>query len=169
MEDVSSQIRITPAHAGKRAFCVFSAFQPPDHPRTRGEKLIEAALKRGYTGSPPHTRGKALLYMMCLKQEGITPAHAGKRALPVLYFARIWDHPRTRGEKCLIGAVLLPSRGSPPHTRGKDCFRNCEALTERITPAHAGKSALVYVIAVFMKDHPRTRGEKCMQSPVCLV
>ena len=51
-------VRITPAHAGKRAFCVGCASKREDHPRPCGEK-----------------KGREL---MALWKLGITPAHAGK-------------------------------------------------------------------------------------------
>ena len=139
---------------------------------------------RSIRGSPPHTRGKAVLPGTSGSLCGITPAHAGKRwnsdDLVI-----VWkDHPRTRGEKTLRPLYLSTDIGSPPHTRGKasaDIYRLRKA---RITPAHAGKSK--YIIAECRKngitpahagkspaavrgsgrrgDHPRTRGEKTNQS-----
>ena len=50
-------------------------------------------------GSPPHMRGKVDPSRGRLKQQGITPAHAGKRLyVPAGNFG-LWDHPRTCGEK----------------------------------------------------------------------
>ena len=102
-------VRITPARAGKRRLPDVQAQGP---------------------GSPPHTRGKAVLTAFERRFPGITPAHAGKR--------------RSSGcSKAHAGKSLLVSRsrwstGSPPHTRGK-------GQPERSSSA---------------RDHPRTRGEK---------
>ena len=64
-------------------------------------------------------RGKAILKDVEGKEEGITPAHAGKSNLQNL--------------KDLI------RRGSPPHMRGKDYYGTKDQWLTRITPAHAGK------------------------------
>ena len=55
--------RITPAHAGKRAFTHTTTLTKRDHPRTCGEKILR---NQGSSDIP-----------------GITPAHAGKS-----FFAR---------------------------------------------------------------------------------
>ena len=51
--------RITPAHAGKSSRCRCWWLHSGDHPRTRGEKRPDSQLPMVFTGSPPHTRGKA--------------------------------------------------------------------------------------------------------------
>ena len=50
-------------------------------------------------GSPPHMRGKGLLYFAHEVFEGITPAHAGKSTTVLRTGSTIQDHPRTCGEK----------------------------------------------------------------------
>ena len=50
--------------------------------------------------------------------------------------------------------------GSPPHTRGKVSNQFFDNNGVRITPAHAGKSAISDRPEIYLKDHPRTRGEK---------
>ena len=54
--------RITPAHAGKSSLMIKEYRLKKDHPRTRGEKLDGTDYHNIYEGSPPHTRGKDLLY-----------------------------------------------------------------------------------------------------------
>ena len=76
----------------------------------------------------------------------------------------IWDHPRTRGEKFVFQVHLLPFRGSPPHTRGKVDICVVMVYNVGITPAHAGKSVKGLYYFLFVKDHPRTRGEKLFSS-----
>ena len=71
--------RITPAHAGKSALVVVALSVERDHPRTRGEKSDDIAMKLSNMGSPPHTRGKERSSSSIVTEYGITPAHAGKR------------------------------------------------------------------------------------------
>ena len=111
---------ITPAHAGKSAGGRRQLRGHGDHPRTRGEKPVLVAALRLPVGSPPHTRGKALVNYCGETSARITPAHAGKRVPVRLAGKRSRDHPRTRGEKTFRDASALASQGSPPHTRGKD-------------------------------------------------
>ena len=112
--------RITPACAGKRMLGEWEARQNKDHPRMRGEKSSLRVPNPMGTGSPPHARGKGLIFCNGDAIYRITPACAGKSA-PVSPLDRIgWDHPRMRGEK---PGLLLYERfrlGSPPHARGKD-------------------------------------------------
>ena len=51
---------ITPARAGKSPWARLSMWGTGDHPRACGEKLSFFFLTRYKSGSPPHTRGKAL-------------------------------------------------------------------------------------------------------------
>ena len=70
---------ITPAYAGKRLVQIQPLAQRRDHPRIRGEKLKVSPIMATLVGSPPHTRGKAILKLKFLCFQGITPAYAGKR------------------------------------------------------------------------------------------
>ena len=132
--------RITPAHAGKRTLEDIRIDKDGDHPRTRGEKRGAPFLVDVIIGSPPHTRGKAMVIKRPPKDTGITPAHAGKRSGVSRLCPKRWDHPRTRGEKRNRYLSSDPREGSPPHTRGKGRFHMARYLRRRITPAHAGKS-----------------------------
>ena len=76
---VACQIRITPAHAGKRRIFGRTACAGRDHPRPCGEKPERCSRSSAMTG--------------------ITPAHAGKRLLLLHTLSSIWDHPRPCGEK----------------------------------------------------------------------
>ena len=70
---------ITPAYAGKRARKRNTYPCNRDHPRICGEKPDCYTFQSLSVGSPPHMRGKVLLYLKSLSQLGITPAYAGKR------------------------------------------------------------------------------------------
>ena len=152
--------RITPARAGKSPPLLQTHSNRGDHPRACGEKSTGLMCQGGEIGSPPHTRGKALVLPHCPGVPGITPAHAGKRSRSLIHSPGREDHPRTRGEKFLIFTKRGRKMGSPPHTRGKVRALRDVLCVHGITPAHAGKSGAVDVGAMQMRDHPRTRGEK---------
>ena len=57
----SFQIRITPAHAGKRQVLILVLTVLGDHPRTCGEKRWNRAHYDRIGGSPPHMRGKVIM------------------------------------------------------------------------------------------------------------
>ena len=171
---------ITPAHAGKSPRPGVRALPRWDHPRTRGEKVISGWPVTDRQGSPPHTRGKVHCMAQPTGGDGITPAHAGKGALPVLRSVtrRITpahagkstslsspirscrDHPRTRGEKAACQHAQHTQIGSPPHTRGKEHRFRQASSGRRITPAHAGKRSPPVQGYARSGDHPRACGEK---------
>ena len=114
-------------------------------------------------GSPPHTRGKVVIYVFFILYFRITPAHAGKSTVQRRYAPISQDHPRTRGEKPGSPKKSATSPGSPPHTRGKVRHIGRQLAPARITPAHAGKSTFIRCGDTLRRDHPRTRGEKLLQ------
>ena len=60
-----SQLRITPAHAGKTQSSL-KTFNPfTDHPRTCGENSLTTNSSKGSFGSPPHMRGKLQRFHSC--------------------------------------------------------------------------------------------------------
>ena len=70
-----------------------------DHPRACGEK-IGAEVSISYNrGSPPRMRGKGNDGNGFLYYVRITPAHAGKRIMPLKAGQSQRDHPRACGEK----------------------------------------------------------------------
>ena len=75
------QLRITPAHAGKRDWVVIGAETEKDHPRPCGEKFAGFNVSTFNGGSPPPMRGKGPIFALHFRPAGITPAHAGKRIL----------------------------------------------------------------------------------------
>ena len=70
--------RITPAHAGKSIYWSCTNFSGLDHPRTCGEKPLNAPAVKDEKGSPPHMRGKVTPPFIKIFSRRITPAHAGK-------------------------------------------------------------------------------------------
>ena len=74
-----SNVRITPAYAGKSA-------------RLKSER-------EPVNGSPPRMRGKGCYNDYHKQERRITPAYAGKSVLPLSVASFLWDHPRVCGEK----------------------------------------------------------------------
>ena len=105
-------------------------------------------------------RGKALPKNPKMRQNGITPAYAGKRLKAFTKITAIKDHPRVCGEKGLRKAFLPLFQGSPPRMRGKDVQPGSPGVAVGITPAYAGKSALSAAYDAEGRDHPRVCGEK---------
>ena len=91
--------RITPAYAGKRPDGNKKLHHSRDHPRVCGEKETPVSKSPRKTGSPPRMRGKGVSACIHLDRNRITPAYAGKRALPLQLVALGRDHPRVCGEK----------------------------------------------------------------------
>ena len=131
--------RITPACAGKSALAGAMQNHFRDHPRMCGEKRVRLAFICGIWGSPPHMRGKADSPSARFRIDGITPAHAGKRAGQHLAAAPQRDHPRTCGEKGISDFSGNYEDGSPPHMRGKANKAYSYTAGYGITPACAGK------------------------------
>ena len=76
----SASVRITPAGAGKTRACKRTDGSYRDHPRRCGENRAVIAALNSSLGSPPQVRGKLRGHLSAVKQNGITPAGAGKTA-----------------------------------------------------------------------------------------
>ena len=111
-------------------------------------------------GSPPRMRGKDSRGGLILKDDGITPAYAGKREMPPTGAARTRDHPRVCGEKVVCLIPMCHCMGSPPRVRGKGCGFSGFFDLLGITPACAGKSMYRTTETPWSRDHPRVCGEK---------
>ena len=131
---------ITPAYAGKSAALLPSVRLGPDHPRVRGEKKHRLRSSDEIGGSPPRTRGKAIVLLVLCRGYRITPAYAGKSGCCAGAGLRLKDHPRVRGEKSSMPSAAPFAWGSPPRTRGKVSQVKHISREYRITPAYAGKS-----------------------------
>ena len=151
---------ITPAYAGKSCPSGDYTRIKRDHPRIRGEKLQPKPRHLRNKGSPPHTRGKAMILHTVTGLPGITPASAGKRTDEEVWEFLHQDHPRIRGEKRRRLSTCWGRPGSPPHTRGKGNGKNLCLDKIGITPAYAGKRPSPYRFLWPNRDHPRIRGEK---------
>ena len=135
-------VGITPARAGKTATCSARSTSPGDHPRSRGENLATAVLRRSAAGSPPLARGKQDDASVRRSGPGITPARAGKTRACGRAGAVAPDHPRSRGENFVADSYLGRMSGSPPLARGKPSSSHRRQTPAGITPARAGKTPL---------------------------
>ena len=76
-----TNVRITPAYAGKRSISRSNLPLKRDHPRLCGEKLISLHKSSSERGSPPPMRGKVFFNDFSHGLLRITPAYAGKSSL----------------------------------------------------------------------------------------
>ena len=131
--------RITPACAGKTAAAFHFHEDPTDHPRMRGEDTAVPNSFAGFTGSPPHARGRPCQWMIDGTEDGA--------------------HPRMRGEDLSPTTFPIDSWGSPPHARGRPAVKGGRAGRRGLTPACAGKTDGKWPAGRSLKAHPRMRGE----------
>ena len=104
-------------------------------------------------------RGKPVAGSDIDKNEGITPAHAGKTSSVAYRSAPPQDHPRACGENARDVLKLSSKEGSPPRMRGKPLDSEDLGGVSGITPAHAGKTPFRRKSHTSAGDHPRACGE----------
>ena len=157
-----TELRITPAWAGKRPVGALPFRADGDHPRMGGEKSTSMPQTWRPTGSPPRGRGKVDVVGVRPAYDRITPAWAGKRSpgWPLPPSSR--DHPRMGGENRSDRLDYYFPQGSPPHGRGKDWWSSPVCPGLGITPAWAGKRCSSGRCCMRQRDHPRAGGEKVM-------
>ena len=91
---------------------------------------------------------------------GITPAYAGKRAVPFYYYVGNHEPTPECYKHSLHADIPFSLMGSPPRIRGKAAFTPRVAVRFGITPAYAGKRAPFPAGRPESQDHPRVCGEK---------
>ena len=161
-----SEVRITPAYAGKSPSTRSAGRCMQDHPRLCGEKSALTAETIAGAGSPPPMRGKVLKQQSLLLMKRITPAYAGKSGYTRRRTSGRWDHPRLCGEKKYKETKEQWQAGSPPPMRGKAYHPHYHLLLLGITPAYAGKSGYTRQRTSGRWDHPRLCGEKQLQKNI---
>ena len=138
---------ITPAGAGKTRRCCAHRPKFQDHPRRCGENGLDRRRDPSGIGSPPQVRGKLLEKIGIEKENGITPAGAGKTLRQLKVCGHAWDHPRRCGENSVFRSRAPNPSGSPPQVRGKLFCHSLISSAYRITPAGAGKTVTAYPAA----------------------
>ena len=151
--------RITPAYAGTTGTIWPSVPYHTDHPRLRGDHIMNFCKCFRYKGSPPLTRGPPCKVSTDCLVAGITPAYAGTTISMQESNGFSRDHPRLRGDHCLFTSVSLAPLGSPPLTRGPRGIIGLFSKLSRITPAYAGTTSDEEVEENMGRDHPRLRGD----------
>ena len=94
---------IIPAHAGSTDHSGASTVSAADHPRSRGEHVIDSYSTRSPTGSSPLTRGALAAGRGQRSGNRIIPAHAGSTIDAGSRRQPARDHPRSRGEHEDVG------------------------------------------------------------------
>ncbi len=110
--------RIIPAYAGSTQFVHSFRYVVEDHPRIRGEHVLDSLSNAIPIGSSPHTRGAQAFQLDGRLTWGIIPAYAGSTQFYALDLGRMGDHPRIRGEHNSPEHQENRYLGSSPHTRG---------------------------------------------------
>ena len=154
--------RITPARAGTGWRPFLSPWRAMDHPRSRGDRAVQALVEVPHHGSPPLARGPVGDGQPSGARFRITPARAGTGTHRRGTCNARPDHPRSRGDRKVkaIGAAAVA--GSPPLARGPAPL-GCLAPAEvRITPARAGTGAWSPPPSWTPTDHPRSRGDRVL-------
>ena len=131
---------IIPAYAGSTPCRGCRAVCTGDHPRIRGEHLVDPLPSGHDGGSSPHTRGARLRLVEIELAAGIIPAYAGSTSGRRGMERHGRDHPRIRGEHSRATIRPQTVQGSSPHTRG--ALRRYERLRAQfgIIPAYAGST-----------------------------
>ena len=88
----------------------------------------------------------------------ITPAYAGTTIKCVENADDNEDHPRLRGNHCILRWPSTGFLGSPPLTREPLSTLPSTFSTLRITPAYAGTTRPRKLPLLAFEDHPRLRG-----------
>ncbi len=137
---LSPWVRNIPAHAGKTHFT--KLVRPPnqEHPRARGENLLDELIPLVRSGTSPRTRGKPLRSGETPGRVRNIPAHAGKTLSRKRSPPEAREHPRARGENRRYGGGRPHERGTSPRTRGKLPIGENPIFEPRNIPAHAGKT-----------------------------
>ena len=136
----SFPVGIIPAYAGSTARGPRGAPRPPDHPRLRGEHASRLRMRSAASGSSPPTRGAHDPEQVEDPERRIIPAYAGSTAPTGCPPSCRWDHPRLRGEHCIVKPIHQLIPGSSPPTRGALHSQTDPPAHTRIIPAYAGST-----------------------------
>ena len=150
---------IIPALAGNTRRGLRGVRRGRDHPRSRGEYLVEDPGRGETLGSSPLSRGILSRVTSSRIHSGIIPALAGntsKSTRPPLLGR---DHLRSRGEYVSLPSTPHMIVGSSPLSRGIPvAILSCQ-VGPRIIPALAGNTRGRLCGRLIWQDHPRSRGE----------
>ncbi len=155
-----SRVGIIPASAGKSTSRRAGLETVGDHPRERGEQVLQGTARTAADGSSPRARGTARRDADPHPCRGIIPASAGNRPLRPAPRILGTDHPRERGEQSPALIAASHSWGSSPRARGTAVCDEDDGSARGIIPASAGNSSGGCGGRGWRGDHPRERGEQ---------
>ena len=152
-----------------------------DHPRIRGEHVMNDSGPDSEAGSSPHTRGALHPHEARPVGVGIIPAYAGSTsrspsargrsagssphtrgalARPMRSWQKYRDHPRIRGEHYHVQVMRRDCHGIIPAYAGStDAFSMAELTSTGSSPHTRGAPMPGIGPAKARRDHPRIRGE----------
>ena len=152
--------RFIPACAGNATRSREPRGHRPVHPRMRGERWCGRLKVAGLNGSSPHARGTRTIRRTCVHPYRFIPACAGNAVVQWARLLKQWVHPRMRGERLGVSAVVGSAGGSSPHARGT-LEGYLDGLPEhRFIPACAGNARSPRGRRSRPSVHPRMRGER---------
>ena len=129
------------------------------HPRIRGENSAGSFLVKKAMETSPHTRGEPYFDKLLERSDRNIPAYAGRTKDRSRNLRRREKHPRIRGENPSSFDQLNDKLETSPHTRG-ELGRFVEAITYiGNIPAYAGRTSIRRRLFLFLRKHPRIRGE----------
>ena len=117
--NVLTEERIIPAHAGQTDASLVTLRRHPDHPRACGANLTSAFRGNINVGSSPRMRGKLLHRRTPVEIFRIIPAHAGQTLVNCIGRTNVSDHPRACGANSSVVSSSICFSGSSPRMRGK--------------------------------------------------
>ena len=132
--------RNIPACAGKTRHRNLTTLSMREHPRVRGENVVDNTKAEKEAGTSPRARGKLMCFSSHFRDRGNIPACAGKtrKTLPGRTTKR--EHPRVRGENIKAYSRYFWLRGTSPRARGKHYLNGDCPPGKRNIPACAGKT-----------------------------
>ena len=154
-----TDIRITPARAGKTCREWYSGPRYGDHPRSCGKDHERQIHGMARSGSPPLVRERLVQDIVRGPNRGITPARAGKTVRAGNRLREPRDHPRSCGKDGQHHHDRNRRRGSPPLVRERPMMWTPYCSCKGITPARAGKTFINNLQGSLGKDHPRSCGK----------
>ena len=131
---------IIPACAGSTMAETWRLRCRRDHPRMRGEHMLEQSRDSRCPGSSPHARGARRRRDSVRDDRGIIPACAGSTSPSRMGPSPGRDHPRMRGEHWMTRRRAVTSLGSSPHARGAPLTPTDAPVSTGIIPACAGST-----------------------------
>ena len=154
-----AMVRIIPALAGNTCSTCANPRASWDHPRSRGEYDDLLCQRETCEGSSPLSRGIPRTNSSRCTCPRIIPALAGNTCCHGGSRAGLGDHPRSRGEYCVLLGMVALVEGSSPLSRGIRRGGGEWESPEGIIPALAGNTTPCWTTWWCPWDHPRSRGE----------